>query len=90
MGFQLHFLIYYIAQHQEDDSQAHKNISIIFHIIARILFSICSTLVFPILDGISLGYLKGIKANEGDYGKEQTHRVNTSEVLLFVHNLYLH
>lgn len=67
IGFQLHFLIYYIAQHQEDDSQVHK----IYHIIARILFSICSTLVFPILDGISLGYLKGINANEKDYGKER-------------------
>ncbi len=43
------------------------------HIIARILFSICSAVVHPILDGISLAYLKETNANkeQGDYGKER-------------------
>jgi MFS family permease len=73
IGFELHFLIYQISRVRNDDlaENQHMNIAIISHIIARIIFSICSTLVFPILDGISLAYLKEIDADEGDYGKER-------------------
>ncbi len=70
IGFELHFLIYKMSNDQQLENQR-TNIVIICHIIARIIFSICSTLVFPILDGISLAYLKEIDADEGDYGKER-------------------
>lgn len=73
IGFELHFLIYKMSNVRNDQQleNQHTNIAIICHIIARIIFSICSTLVFPILDGISLTYLKEIDADEGNYGKER-------------------
>ena len=73
LGFQMHFIIYFFYQREGDknDQTEMTNGIIILHTIARIIFSICSSLIFPILDGISLTYLKERNADEGDYGKER-------------------
>ena len=73
LGFQIHFLIYFVNQRVGDKNEQKEltNGMIILHTIARIIFSICSSLIFPILDGISLTYLKERNIDEGDYGKER-------------------
>lgn len=73
LGFQMHFIIYFVYQREGDEHHQNEitNGVIILHTTARIIFSICSSLIFPILDGISLTYLKERNADEGDYGKER-------------------
>ena len=73
VGFQMHFVIYFFYQCTGDKNEQNALTSCItlLHIIARIIFSIYSKLVIPILDSFSLTYLKERNADEGDYGKER-------------------
>jgi MFS family permease len=56
-----------VAVHDFESSHG----AIIGHIIARIINSVFSALLFPIVDGISLTYLKESHSNAKDYGKER-------------------
>jgi Na+/melibiose symporter-like transporter len=74
LGFQLHFVIHYISTTYDVKNRLlNERLDkwLLFHIFARLIFATCMNLVFPILDGISLHYLKQINADECNYGKER-------------------
>ena len=69
IGFNVHYLVYhYNITHQ---GQLSTNMAAMFHIIGRIILASCWGILQPIVDGISLAYLKEINANEAQYGKER-------------------
>ena len=87
IGTQLHFVIYYFYGDQikneelndDDISDINEQVqekqvidaAIIFHIITRIIISIFLSIMSPILDGISLTYLKENNLQASEYGKER-------------------
>ncbi len=68
--FQLHAVIMYYCTKS----------AITLHIIVRIVYSVNMTLMFPILDGISLSYLQEINADDSDYGKERKYGKGTMSI----------
>ena len=58
LAFELHGLIRLLGSTMKGEEEDTARIEIILHIIARIVFAGCSSMIFPVLDGITLSFLK--------------------------------
>jgi len=73
VAFELHWVVQFMFRGEKN------NPARILHFLARMLYSISSSIIFPILDGITLSYLKSNVDGDGDgggdkksaYGKER-------------------
>lgn len=74
ISFELHFVATFFLN---------RKISLLFHFIARLCYSICASITVPILDGIALSYLKSTGDQTCEYGKERL--FGKSQYNLYVH-----
>jgi len=75
VAFELHWVVQFMFRGEKNNSAR------TLHFLARMLYSISSSIIFPILDGITLSYLKSNVDGDGDgdgggdkksaYGKER-------------------
>ena len=65
ISFEIHWLVHLLVQDN-------RVLSTGLHITARILYSVCLSIVFPILDGITLSYLTSHNCDAAAYGKERS------------------
>ena len=63
MAFEAHFLVRYLSDE--------KSVRIALHFMARILYSICTSILDPTVDAITLTTLKDRNESETDYGRER-------------------
>jgi len=66
--------VFPVFSYTADAPKMMKQITFLWHLSLRLLYSISNVLVLPVLDGLTLAYLEADKhADRADYGKERLH-----------------